>query len=131
MKNPLQLTTIIMSILLLVSVTASAGQHGGDGKRLSGGAPDFNSNQRNEAEQSVRKRAEQEQGTSSGSIEQQRERIEMETEKRTRQESPASEASKNREQMRTTEEMHKEAGKGSDMTEPGRETSRKWWELWK
>ncbi|WP_126456837.1 hypothetical protein [Sulfuriflexus mobilis] len=59
------------------------------------------------------------------------ERVEMEMEKRTRQESPDDDASKTRESMRTTEEMQKEAGKGSDMAEPERETSRKWWEFWK
>ena len=129
MKTPLQLTTIILTVLLLASVTASAGQHGGDGKRLSGGAPDYDGKQRSEAEQSVRKRMEQ--GDGSGRTENERERVEMEMEKRTRQESTSSDASKNREQTRTTEEMHKEAGKGSDMTEPARETSRHWWEFWK
>lgn len=132
MKIQLQLPAIITCVLLFTSVTVSAGQHGGGGKRaIDSGAPYYDGKQRSEAEQSVRKRVEQEQGDSSGRIEQERERVETEMEKRTRQGSTAGDASKNREQTRTTEEMHKEAGKGSDMTEPARETSRQWWEFWK
>jgi len=130
MKIQLQLPAIIMCVLLFTSVTVSAGQHGGSGKHgFESGSSQNDDKQRSEAEQSVRKRMEQ--GAGTGRTEQERERVEKEMEKRTRQESTSGDSSKNREQTRTTEEMHKEAGKGSDMTEPARETSRQWWEFWK
>ncbi|MCK4742210.1 MAG: hypothetical protein KAT25_00165 [Sulfuriflexus sp.] len=130
MKNSLPLLTIITCALLATGLTVSASQHGGSGKQgFESGTSQNDGKQRSEAEQSVRKRMEQ--SASNGRTEQERERLEKEMEKRTRQESTSGDASKNREQTRTTEEMHKESGKGSDMAEPARETSRQWWEFWK
>lgn len=115
----------------LFSASLWAGQQGGGMQRGMEGAGGADGQQRREAEEEVRSRVEPGMGSASGQMEQDRERVETEMEQRTREAPDGATGSPSREQTRTTEEMQQETGQGAGKVEPGRETTRRWWEFWK